>query len=138
MNNTAAAADPFDFHAATGEEHVANVFTTSSPESRPDWCDSVGRWRCEHIDALRAVLASFDTPFHPADGYYADNHRQTPSGALQLWVGARNNNDASEQRRRLEAMRAYLLGLGFKVKRSTDGGRLVGLVITDRKCRATA
>ena len=108
---------------------VAAVFTSSTPESRPDWCDSVGRWRVGHADVLEALASEID-----GDCYVA-HHSTTPSGRLQIFVGLRMAaHGSADYTRLLEGLRA----LGLKCRAEKSRGRLSGVVVTDRLTKAEA
>lgn len=101
------------------------VFTSSTPTTRPDWCDSVGRWRVSHVDELRAVVEGIDA------GSYAINHTSTASGRKQLFAGVRDNRVASVHQERLENLLGALKVHGFKVRRAYHNGHIDGVIVTD-------
>lgn len=108
------------------------IFTSSTPTTRPDWCDSVGHWRCEHVDELRTVIESIDTDA------YAVNHRSTPSGRKQLFAGIRDNRDSNAHHNKCERLLVALRGMGLRVKRQRGHGRTTGVIVTDRMTKAEA
>lgn len=100
-----------------------HVFTTSSPASRPDWCDSVGTWRVAHLDRFRELVQAID-----ADAYVA-HHQNTPSGRLQLFASLRDNRDPVSHAHRAGVLLARLKAHGFRVRAATDWD---GVIVTDR------
>ena len=99
------------------------IFTTSSPETRPAWCDSVGTWRVQHADRLAAELGP---------RCYVTGHSKTPSGRLQLFAGIKDSRTAQERHKRAEALLVSLKARGLKVKRSRYNGLTDGVIVTDR------
>ena len=105
---------------------AALVFTTSSPESRPSWCDSVGTWRVSHRDALDELLRGITS------GAYTDTNCATPSGRLQLFAGIRDNRNPEDHSRRCEELLSGLRAAGLKARVMRHGGRVAGVIVTDR------
>lgn len=108
----------------------ARIFTSSIPETRPDWCDSVGTWRCAHADVLLSVLST--CPGVDADAYVT-NESSASNGAKRLFVGYRDNRSGGvDHARRLSALAVTLRGHGLAVRVTKLDGRVRGMRITDR------
>ena len=116
--------------APTAADLAASVFTSSTRETRPDWCDSVGSWRVAHRDALAAlagtILGLDDAALTAA--VYVEGHSTTKAGRGQLWVGPRDEVN----RPALVVLAREFKALGLKVRIVTDSGLVRGLVVTDR------
>lgn len=105
-----------------------SAFTTSSPSTRPAWCDSVGTWRVAHADRLLASLqelASVDTDV------YVVHHTDARNGAKRLFAGYRDNRDAEAHAGRCAALISTMRAAGLKVRVCKLDGRVAGAVITD-------
>lgn len=105
---------------------MAAIFTSSTPETRPDWAQSTGTWRVAHADRLRACTG---------DGSYVDHDGTTRAGHLRLWVGLRDNRDPQAHSSRLETLGATLRAQGLSVRRVKRSGRTVALRVIDTQPR---
>lgn len=108
---------------------LAAAFTTSSPDTRPAWCDSVGTWRVAHADRLEAALRSTDSA--PAD-VYATHYTDSPSGHRRLWVGCRDNMDTTAHSARVVALGDLLRAGGLSVRAGKMHDRVAHLIVTDK------
>ena len=113
----------------TNAPRFDSVFTTSSPATRPDWCDSVGSWRVSHPEALESVIVASGREFGDC---YVTNETNAANGRRRLWVGLRGNRETSHHAERVASMLDLLRAAGMSVRGVKDGGRLVALRVTDK------
>ena len=104
-----------------------NIFTSSTPETRPDWCDSVGTWRVAHRDLLETALV----PIADSD-VYVTHVGNTRSGAKRLYVGYRNNTDTDAHSARTESLFQLLRSNGLSVRAEKWDGSIRGIIVTDK------
>jgi len=110
--------------------NFAGIFTSSTPETRPDWCDSVGTWRVSHADVLGEALAAT----FPELALYADHWTSSKStGALRLWVGLREwSGSKGPGPASIARVGLALRKAGLSVRFVKDNGVARNIVITDK------
>lgn len=114
---------------------IAAPFTSSTPTTRPAWCNSVGNWRVSHPEQLAADIIAADRRYLDC---YVTNETNNAAGRLRLWIGLRGNQDADAHARRILDMRDLLRSAGLSVRVVKDGGRSRALRVTDKVARADA
>lgn len=105
------------------------AFTSSTPGTRPAWCDSVGTWRVAHADRLEAAIAA--DPSAPRSVYVV-HASASRSGQKRLWVGLRGYSTSVEKSEKLAGLQGLLRRRGLSVRALKSDGLVVDLVVTDR------
>jgi len=101
----------------------ANLFTTSTPDTRPAWAQREGEWRVSHLDRLQAGLRALPS----VDGdVYAEY-----DGSTSFWVSYRDNRDPDMWQNRLKTLAHNLRSEGLKAKTVRRRGRVVGVRVSD-------
>lgn len=105
---------------------AGGFFYSSTPAFRPDWCDSVGRWRCTDKEAAADWARTIEpTAYVVPDG-------STKGGVQKLVFGRRDSGDCT-------ALLTALKGLGYKARSQRFGSRqCAGVTVYDATKRADA